>query len=486
MKPERVLAGYRHLRELPFWRLLASDKAPPFIALLQSELYEEHKILPASIFVEKIERGLEELRAVGEDLPQPAQAYIANWLAEGYIERRFPTGAAEEEFELSTSAAEVLRFLSTIEQPYSSATESRLALVISALVNLAEQTDGDRNRRVERLFGERARIDAQIDSALKGDIKVLADDAALERAREIIGLAENLISDFRRVRDQFDRLNRELREQLLESEGRRGDVVEALFAGIDLISDSDAGRTFSAFWRLLTDPEQSTLLDEALDTILARTFSGHLDQRRRTFLRHLTRSLLDQGGAVHEVLQNLARSLKHFVQSREFLEQRRLNQLLREAQQRALGLKDEVKATDPLGFTLQLTTSHLSSVSQWQLYDPSLNTFSAGMQQGDALEIDIDCVGQLIAQSEINFRILQENVRCVLAEQSQASISEVLDRFPAEQGLGSIVGLVALASRHGIRGRRQEVVMWTGSDEEVRAARIPIMYFLRERLGELT
>ena len=130
MKPERALAGYRQLRAQPFWRLLASDKAPAVIALLQSELYEEQKTLPASIFVERIERGSEELRALGEDLPQPAQAYIANWLSEGYIERRFPPGATEEEFELSTSAVEVLRFLSTVEQPYSSATESRLALVI--------------------------------------------------------------------------------------------------------------------------------------------------------------------------------------------------------------------------------------------------------------------------------------------------------------------------------------------------------------------
>ena len=353
------------------------------------------------------------------------------------------------------------------------------------MANLAEQTDADRNRRVDRLFEERARIDAEIESALKGDIKVLADDTALERTREIIGLAENLISDFRRVRDQFDRLNRELREQLLESDGRRGDVVEALFAGMDLISDSDAGKTFSAFWRLLTDPQQSTALDEALDTVLARGFTGQLDQRRRSFLRHLTRALLDQGGTVHEVLQNLARSLKHFVQSREFLEQRRLNQLLKEAQQRALGLKDDVKATDPSGFILQLTTSHLSSVSQWQLYDPSLNTFSAGMQPGEAPEIDMESIGELISQSEIDFRTLKQNIRCVLAEQSQASIREVLEKFPANQGLGSIVGLVALASRHGIRGRQQEIVMWTGSDEEARAARIPIMYFIRERLGEL-
>ena len=108
MKAERALSAYRSLRDQPLWRLLASDKAPAFIALLQSELYDEQKSLPASVFYERIERDLEELRAVGEELPQTAQAYVGNWLAEGYVERRFPPGASEEQFELSAQAVEAI------------------------------------------------------------------------------------------------------------------------------------------------------------------------------------------------------------------------------------------------------------------------------------------------------------------------------------------------------------------------------------------
>jgi len=43
----------------------------------------------------------------------------------------------------------------------------------------------------------------------------------------------------------------------MDSEGNRGEVLDSLFAGIDLIAESEVGRTFSAFWRLLTDPEQA-------------------------------------------------------------------------------------------------------------------------------------------------------------------------------------------------------------------------------------
>ena len=358
--------------------------------------------------------------------------------------------------------------------------------MISALVELAEETDSDQKRRVERLLAERARLDLQLEHAQRGEIRVLSDSSALERTREIIALAENLLGDFRRVRDQFDRLNRDLREQLVESDGRRGDVLEALFAGIDLISESDAGRTFSAFWRLLTDPERSATLEDALDTLLSRGFLDDIDLRRKSFLRRLPGTLLEQGGFVHEVLQTLAKSLKQFVQSREFLEQKRLNHLLRDAQKAALGLKDEVKPAELLDYTLELSTSRLRSYAQWQLFDPSLDVVSEGMESGDLLDVDLAKIAELVADSEIDFRHLKENIRAVLNLKSQASIRDVLDSYPAAQGLGSVVGLVALGSRHGIKGQGHELVHWTGRDDCERRARVPMVYFVKERASELS
>jgi len=72
-------------------------------------------------------------------------------------------------------------------------------------------------------------------------------------------------------------------------------------------------------WRLLTDPEQNAVLEEAIEEIFRRTFSARLDGQERRFLMRL-KTLLEQDGSVHEVVQQFARSLKQFVQSREYLE----------------------------------------------------------------------------------------------------------------------------------------------------------------------
>jgi hypothetical protein len=485
MKTEKPIASYRRLRQQPLWRLLAATNGPTVIALLQSHLTEGDRSLPGSLFHERIERELERLRNLGEEWPSSAQQYVASWLAEGYLERRYPAGSREEEYELSSASVEAIRFVANMERPYTAANESRLSLVIDALAKLSDDTDTDKARRIARLREEQVRIEKEIASIENGTVQILPEASAIERAREIIILAESLAGDFRRVRDQFEHLNRDLRERIMDNDGSRGDVLDSLFAGIDLIGESEAGRTFSAFWRLLTDPVQSATLDDALDQLMSREFTAALDPAERKFLLRLTRTLLEQGGMVHEVLQSFARSLKHFVQSREFMEQRRLTQLLRDAQRAALSVKEGMRATDSLDYALELTSSKLSSLSQWVLHDPALQALPHDMEEGEAAMVDLETVGELVAQSEIDFRGLARDVRSVLESRTQASIGDVLAACPASQGLGSVLGLLALGSRHGMASTARESVSWTGGDGMRRAATIPVVYFFRDRIDEL-
>jgi hypothetical protein len=485
MKGERAISTYLRLREQALWRLLAADNGPIILGLLETHLMEEARSLPASILFDRLGRSLEELRGHGQHLPQTAQSYVAHWLAAGYLERRFPPGATEEEYELSSAAEGAIRVVSSLVEPRTAATESRLAVVIQQLVRLAEETDPNPETRVAALLAERDRIDRQIEAIRGGAVPALDGPRARERVREAIALADSLAGDFRRVRDQFELLNRDLRGRIMDEESSRGEVLEALFAGADLIADSEAGRTFAAFWRLLTDPEQSTALDQSIESVLSREFAGTLEARERRFLLRITRTLLDQGGMVHEVLQSLARSLKNFVQSREYLEQRRVNQVLREAQRASLALKDKVKAAEPIAFTLELSSSRLRSVAQWTLFDPAAQAPGGGMVEGEAALIGLEDVGDLVAQSEIDFRVLKANILAMLEAHSQASIGDVLAQFPAAQGLGSVVGYMALGARHGLRGEHSEHVEWCGMDRQWRSARIPAIYFLRERADEL-
>lgn len=486
MKLQARVATYHRLRDEPLWRLLAADHAPEIIGLLQTLLMDGERKLGASILFERLQHQLDAINAsdLPRELPRTAQAYVADWLAKGFLERRLPEGASEEEYELSAQTAQAIRFVSTLDTPRAAATESRLSLVILQLVRLAEQTETDPTARLESLYAERERLDAEIARVSSGKVAALDGKRALERAREVIQLADELAEDFRRVRDDFEHLNREFRERIIDDEGERGEVLDRLFEGVDVIAESDAGRSFNAFWNLLNDMEQSARLDAALESVLSRNFAKKLQRHERQFLRSFTSVMLERGGHVHDVLQQFARSLRGFVQSRGYLEQRRLNQLLKQAQAEALQLRDSVSVRQRTPYTLQLTTSRLRSLSQWRLHDPRNAQVDGSIVRSEGAAISLDSVSELVAASEIDFRSLRRGLHELLAEHDQLSIGQVLERRPAEQGLGSVIGYLSLATRHGVIGGEHEAVRWKGGDGQWRQARVPLVWFLKGKRHE--
>ena len=80
---------------------------------------------------------------------------------------------------------------------------------------------------------------------------------------------------------------------------------------------------------------------------------------------------------------------------------------------------------------------------------------------------------------------VREGLRELLEERAQVSIGQALAQFPAEQGLGSVVGYVALGVKHGELTSDVESVSWLANDEVQRRAKVPAIYFVRERLHEL-
>lgn len=485
MKVARLAAVNLALREGRLWRFLAAGHGPLVAALLQALFTEEEKVLPVSVAVERLTRDLEILRGQGHVLAQTAQVYLSNWLDEGWLVRRFPAGAQEEVFELSVEALAALRWVGSLQKPRSAATESRLASVIQQVIRLAEETDANPKTRLASLRAERARIEQEIAAVESGGIRTLPKDRAVERAREVIAQAQELAGDFRNVRDAFVQLNRDLRQSLMENDGSRGEVLEQMFAGVDVIAESDPGRTFTAFWRLLTDGEQSFALTEALDAITARDFARNLEHRERRFLQSLTAVLMSEGGEVQDVLQQFARSLKSFVQSREFQEQRRIHTLLKQAQVAALAARDSVRPNEAINFELSLTSSRIRSASQWVLYDPAMRVPDSTMADAQESDLTIEAVAELVRHSEIDFRTLRGHIESLLEHRSQVSVADILHVFPAEQGFGSVVGYVALGARHGEVTENIQVVSWTGKDGIDRSARVPTIYFTRERLSEL-
>lgn len=455
-----ALTASRLLSEDPAWRLLRANNAAVAVAVLSKHLGGEQRRLAAPELFEHVEEDLEELRGNGFDLPQTAQAYCTAWRNDGILIRRTAEGSREETFELSLGSLQAIRFVTELSEPRQAVTESRLATILDRVRLLARETDPDSTSRLHALHEERARLDAEIERAAAGDIEVLSPDQAAERLRDVLSLIEEIPSDFARVRSELEQLNRGLRERLIEQDGPRGSVLDDIFRGVDLLAESEAGRSFSGFYALLLDPEQGRDFEDSIDTIMDRPFTSRLSPMQVRTLRRILPTLQDRSSEIHAVMTAFSRSLRRFVQSQEFEQDRLINQRLRSALRQAMVTSQSVKPFVKTELSLDLTSVPLNSVAALNLHNPADFEAAGEIAQHDADTVDIEELRALARASEIDMVELTGNLNAVLSRQSSATIADVLAEYPATQGVASVVGLLVLAEEHATALAGREDISW--------------------------
>jgi cell division protein FtsB len=351
-------------------------------------------------------------------------------------------------------------------QPHSTATESRLETILERIQQLALDTDEDTTRRIEHLQAQRAELDAQIERLRSGDATTLTNQQAAERALDILNLAADLPEDFARVRAALSRINLDLRAQLIEQPSSRGAVLDNIFRGVDLVAESDAGRSFSAFYRLILDAERTAVVEDEIDALITRGFAHDLTPNQRRDLFRLLPTMREAGTEIHQVMTAFSRTLRQFVRSEELAEDRRLHRITRQALAQARTLADTIPPTQTLRLELPLTGISTAHISALRLYSPEDNEVASDFTAGETGVADLEALLEIVRQSEIDLGELTAAVNDVITTQGAATIGEILAVHPATQGAASVVGLLYLAVQHATLARKEvgasatEVVSW--------------------------
>ncbi|GGE74995.1 hypothetical protein GCM10011401_22770 [Nesterenkonia cremea] len=475
------------------WSLLRAANAPVAVAVLGEHLADPQREVPASELVEAVEADLDELRSHGFSLPQAALQYCKSWLDAGFLIRR-PSQTRDELYSLSDGALAAIRFVQELSAPRSTVTESRLTTIVDRIRQLSIDTDPDVTRRIEALRAERYRIDQQISRLAVGEVQVLESDRAAEQVGDILSLVSELPEDFARLRADLEEINGQLRRRLIEEPQSRGSVLDEIFRGVDMLQSSPAGRSFTAFYALILDPERTVSLDEDIDALLERPFARSLSVEQRAQLRRLLPVMQDSSSEIHQVMTSLSRSLRRFVQSEELAEERQVHQLLREATGKAHVLFEQgLRPFREIGYELGLTRVPVGSVAAVKLHDPEDSAVVEKVTQTAPPPVDVEELRASVRESEIDSAELIDNVNAVLADHGPSTLGEVLASRPATQGVASVIGLVVLAEEHAapVPGRSEQV-RWTpagpdsGSGEETaseeRQASLPV-YLFKEPIG---
>lgn len=454
------------------WRLLRADSAAVVAGLLGVHLGGDERRIDADELYERLDSDLERLRAHGLALPLSAKGYCAEWRVAGFLVRRPSAAARGETLELSPDGIAGIRFLQARAAPRSSVTESRLASLAAQVRRLAIDTDPDVTARIALLEEEIAHIQARIQSLRSGDEGAIDADRALERARDVLAQATDIPDDFARVRIDFEALNAALRSKIVESDVSQATVIDEVFRGIDHISDSDAGRSFAAFSQLVLDPALGAAFESDIRRILDRGFARELTADERRLMRSFLTTLKGRSAEIHDVITVFARALRRYVHSQDYQRDRVLSGLLREAQQAGVTAAAHTRPWHATAVRLDLSSVAPASVGAIDLHDPAEFAAAGEVEVQTTAVASLEELRALARETEIDFDELTRNVNEVLSELPSCTVGEVLARHPATQGVGSVIGLLAIAADQGTVDDEAEELVWQGADGVRRAASV--------------
>lgn len=466
----------------PAWRLLRAKNAPLVASFLHRVfITPNQRVLAQSGLVEALNDTLYALRERlgGDAPPKPANEYLNDWAANdaGWLRKFYPPGSDEPHFDLTPATERALAWLVSLSERAFVGTESRLLTLFSLLQQMSEGSDTNPQTRLAELHKRRAEMDADIALVESGQMPLLDDTALKERFQQFSGLARELLADFREVEQNFRTLDRNMRERIALWDGAKGTLLGDILGERDAITDSDQGKSFRAFWGFLMSQSRQDELSHLLDRVLALEPVAALEPNPR--LRRVHYDWLDAGEHAQRTVAQLSQQLRRFLDDQAWLENRRIMDLLRGIEVRALALR----SAPPTGAIHAIDALHpeVDLPLERPLYRAPTKTaltatkLAAGHAEGDAQA--------LFEQVRIDKAALAQHIRQSLQTRAHISLGELLQLRPLQHGLGELVAYLQLASSGAVQTALdesvQETIHWVSADGTPRSATVARILFVR-------
>jgi hypothetical protein len=419
--------------------------------------------------------------AEGERLyPKSATAYLDDWASDerGWLRKYYPPGQDEAHYDLTSPAEQAIAWLDSLGQRAFIGTESRLMTVFDLLKQIVDGTELNPRTRIEELQRRKAEIGAEIVQIREGRLDLMEPTQVRERFLQMGATARELLSDFRALDQNFRTLDRSVREQIASWDGGKGELLQQVFRWRDLIADSDEGRSFRAFWDLLMSPSRQDELSRLLERVMQLGPIRELEPDGR--LRRIHYDWLEAGEVTQRTVARLSGQLRRYLDDQAWLENRRIMELIRSVEQKALALRGH--APDRAFAEIDEAAPELGLPMERLLYTPAFKADIRHLAVEDsAVDILTDA---LYEQVHVDQTRLLTNIRRALQTRTQVSLGALVEACPIQQGLAELATYLKLATQEvtaAIDDERTEWVHWTDAAGRQRRASLPLVIFtLRE------
>jgi uncharacterized protein DUF3375 len=462
------------------WRLLRADNAPLVLSFLHRVFVADNvRAIPAAELAGRLD---DQLYALNEQepgrFPKSAREYLDDWASpeSGWLRKYYPEGSDEPHFDATPAVERALQWVAAQQERDFVGTESRLNTIFDLLRQIVFGTEEDPDAKVGELRRQQRLLEDEIARIEAGEVTVLDRSAVRDRYQQFAVMARELLADFRQVEENFRILDRRLREKVAGWQGSKGDLLDDVLGSRESITGSDQGRSFQAFYDFLLSSARQRELSDLLDRV--HELPGNADGDPR--LRHVHHDWLQAAGSAQHTVRQLSEQLRRFLDDQVWFENRRVIDLLRDIEARALALRDDGAAG--LVMELDAAAPELRLPMERPLYTPAQRARIDSDPVRPATSDDETDPSALFEQVYVDPDLLRGNVRAALRRRPRIGLAELVEEEPLAHGLAELVTYLSLRDdtfEASYDETTRDQVTWNDPDGRARSATLPRITFTR-------
>lgn len=374
--------------------------------------------------------------------PRQAKEYLDDFTHEknGYL-RKYHGSEDEAIYELTPYTQKALEFIESLEKSEFVGSRSKFNIIFELLEELEFETKMSDEQRIEQLELEKVELNRQID-AIQNKRDIRFDSSRIkEHYMQIDEMIRKLKYDFSEIEYNFRSLNQTAMEKIALSNTSKSEVLSSIFDIEDELRQSDQGKSFFAFWQLLSDTTKSDKLTSLIENLYNIQSINELDKSKK--LQNLKYQLLKSAEKVYGVSSKLMEQLRKYIDDRVWVENRRIQELINEIQKNAVELKEDNPKTKNF-MSIDNPKIKVESMFSKTLYHPKAGQeFEKELKEED-IKIDMDSFYNLFFVDE---EVLEQNIQKMLLQKEQISLLQITENFPIKKGISELVGYISIAKK---------------------------------------
>lgn len=405
---------------------------------------------------------LEEARIeFGEDEESRSRKYLLSWVQKRMLQD-FPDTEGNTNYQLSAYTEKVFQWMQNLQLgQHHVGTESRFKMLFASLRDMVENTEDDREKKLQILKDRRAEIDKEIKALELGVAPQRYNNAQVqERLDLFIKLCYELIGDFREVEDNFKQIHRSIVEQHTKAEQNKGAIVGYAFESYDALRSSNQGKSFYAFWDFLISRSGQEDWRNLTEQLLVLLEDRELESDTN-FLQNIKSFLLEQGKSVYDANDKMAEKLSRIITEKEIARHRRLRQQISGIKELVFELMDEENMNT--GIEMEEVADIKINMDRKLVLEEKKQAGTLKQPIAAVEKIaDVERFNRLLNTAFIDKKILWDKVEKVLQNRQTATLKEIIEHTSLENGLAEVISYYSFlrekAKRTQIIGTATELI----------------------------